>query len=545
MRTEEHTRHIFVTGGVISSLGKGITAASLAFLLSRRGYNVKMQKLDPYLNVDPGTMSPLQHGEVFVTEDGTEADLDLGHYERFSQSRCSRTSNFTSGRIYSTVIARERRGEYLGSTVQVVPHITNEIKAAITAMADHEPGTDIVITEIGGTAGDIESLPFLEAIRQFRLDVGPRNCLFMHLTLVPYIKAAHEMKTKPSQQSVGILRGIGINPDILVCRTERPLEQEQRDKLSLFCNVPRELVFECIDVPSSIYEVPIALAAQDLDTYTLEQLGLHVGSLAIDDWRAMVDTHISPSHGTVNIGIVGKYLSTRDAYKSIYEALDHAGIANSVRVNAIPLDAEDFEGDTLPAAMANIHGVLIPGGFGKRGTLGKVLAIRAARELGVPLFGICLGMQAVVIEHARHVAGLEGADSTEFAPDGPHPVISLMADQVDVEDMGGTMRLGHYDCVLAEGSVAREVYGEAEVKERHRHRFEFNNSYRDALTSAGLVLSGTSPDGRLVEVVELPREVHPWFVACQFHPEFQSTPLEPHPLFTGFVAAAMHRRDHE
>ncbi|MCH2175124.1 MAG: CTP synthase [Lentisphaeria bacterium] len=529
------TKHIFITGGVVSSLGKGITAASLALLLKRRGYRVKMQKLDPYLNVDPGTMNPYEHGEVYVTDDGAETDLDLGHYERFSGIPCSQASNYTSGGIFLDVLNRERRGDYLGKTVQVIPHITNEIKAAISSLSG--PDVDIAITEIGGTAGDIESLPFLEAIRQYRQEIGRENGLFMHLTLLPYISAAGEMKTKPSQQSVGILRGIGIFPDMLVCRCERPMEDEHRDKLAMYCNVPRELVFEECDVENTIYEVPLELAKQDLDIYTLELLGLHVRTLELTDWKQMVDTYVEPVNGEVEIAVVGKYMSLNDAYKSIYESLTHAGIGNSVGVKVRRIEAQDLEKDGDCKQLEGVDGVLVPGGFGQRGVEGKICAIQWARENNVPFFGICLGMQSAVIEIARNVCGFKDGNSHEFDPDSQHKVVHLMADQHDVTDMGGTMRLGAYPCVLEKGSKAADAYGAKKISERHRHRFEVNNEFRDALSAKGVVFSGVSPDGHLVEIMEFAD--HPWFVACQFHPEFKSTPLKAHPLFKDFVNASM------
>lgn len=533
------TKHIFVTGGVVSSLGKGITTASLALLLGRRGYRVGMQKLDPYINVDPGTMSPYQHGEVYVTEDGAETDLDLGHYERFAGIACRRESNYTTGSIYSRVIARERRGGYLGKTVQVIPHITDEIKAGIRSMDTGD--FDIIITEIGGTVGDIESLPFLEAIRQFRQEIGRENGLFIHLTLVPYIKAAGEMKTKPSQQSVGILREIGIFPDILVCRCDRPMLKEHRDKLALFCNVPSHLVFEECDVQNTIYEVPLDLAKQDLDTYALELMNMHVGSLKMTDWKKMINTHIKPENGEVEIAVVGKYMSLRDAYKSIFEALTHGGIGNSLTVKTVYVEAEDLERDGAAKYLKNVHGILVPGGFGQRGTEGKVEAIRYAREQGIPFFGICLGMQCAVIEFARNACELDKANSSEFDEETPHPVIHLMDEQKEVVDKGGTMRLGGYPCVLQKDSVAATAYQTDQISERHRHRYELNNAYRETLADHGMNVSGNSPDGLLGEIVEIPD--HPWFVACQFHPEFKSQPLNAHPLFRDFVKAALAHRD--
>ncbi|OGV54665.1 MAG: CTP synthase [Lentisphaerae bacterium GWF2_44_16] len=528
------TKHIFITGGVVSSLGKGITAASIAMLLKRRGYRVRMQKLDPYLNVDPGTMSPYQHGEVYVTDDGAETDLDLGHYERFSEIPCSKASNYTTGRIYSSVISREREGGYLGGTVQVIPHITNEIKAAIHSLDSED--TDIVITEIGGTAGDIESLPFLEAIRQFRHELGDENTLFIHLTLVPYIKAAGEMKTKPSQQSVGILREIGIIPDILICRCERPMLEEHRSKLSLFCNVPKELVIEEQDVANTIYEVPIELAKQDLDKHVLNILSLPEKSLEIEDWKTMVDTVINPRNGKVEIAVVGKYISLKDAYKSIYEALIHGGIANSVKVLIRMVEAEDLERFPEKDILAGADGILVPGGFGDRGVAGKIKAIEYARTKNIPFLGICLGMQCAVIEFARNVCGFKEADSTEFNRKTNYPVIDLMEEQKMVTAKGGTMRLGSYPCVIGEGTKSRIAYDKTSIGERHRHRYEFNSSYKYEFEKNGLVIAGTSPDGRLVEIVELKN--HPWFVACQFHPEFKSTPLKAHPLFMNFIKAA-------
>jgi CTP synthase len=534
------TKHIFVTGGVVSSLGKGLTAASVALLLQRRGYRVVMQKLDPYLNVDPGTMSPYQHGEVYVTVDGAETDLDLGHYERFTGMACTQSSNYTTGRIYSAVIARERRGDYLGKTVQVIPHITDEIKAAIRSLDGED--VDIVITEIGGTVGDIESLPFLEAIRQYRQETGYHNGLFMHITLVPYLRAAHEMKTKPSQQSVGILRTIGILPDILVCRCEQPLEKSHREKLALFCNVKEELVIEERDVAHSIYEVPLELARQDVDVYLLERLNLHVNRIRLDDWRRMVQTLIEPDGGEVEIAVVGKYISLQDAYKSIYEALTHGGIANAVRVVFRCVESEDIEGAGNADCLAGVHGVLVPGGFGDRGIEGKIAAIRYAREQGIPFFGICLGMQCAVTEFARHVCGMEGANSAEFDPQTPWPVIALMAEQEHVTDKGGTMRLGAYPCRLLAETRAAAAYGrQRTIRERHRHRYEFNNAFRGQLEAKGLVVSGVYEDRNLVEIVEVAG--HPWFVGCQFHPEFQSTPLKAHPLFHAFIAAALQVRD--
>jgi CTP synthase len=485
--------------------------------------------------VDPGTMSPYQHGEVYVTHDGAETDLDLGHYERFTGIPCSRASNYTTGRIYSAVIGREREGGYLGKTVQVIPHITDEIKQAIRVLDADD--VDIAITEIGGTAGDIESLPFLEAIRQYRQDVGALNCLFIHITLVPYIKAAGEMKTKPSQQSVGILRTIGIIPDILICRCERHMKKEHREKLALFCNVDKNLVIEEKDVDHSIYEVPLDLARQDLDVYIMEKLGLHVQALDLRDWKKMVRTLIAPRAGEVEIAVVGKYISLRDSYKSIYEALTHGGISSDVRVRIKMVESEDIEEKGCEALLGGVAGILVPGGFGDRGIEGKIKAVQYARENSIPFFGICLGMQCAVIEFARNVCGLQGANSSEFKKHLKHPVIDLMEEQKKIKGLGGTMRLGAFPCELQDGTKARAAYGRARIEERHRHRYEFNNAFREIVETKGMILSGQSPDGDLVEIIELRN--HPWFVACQFHPEFQSTPLEAHPLFQDFVAAAV------
>ena len=498
-----------------------------------------MQKMDPYLNVDPGTMSPFQHGEVYVTADGAETDLDLGHYERFTGIPCSRNSNYTTGRIYSSVIAREREGGYLGKTVQVIPHVTDEIKAAIRSIAGND--VDIAITEIGGTAGDIESLPFLEAIREYRHEIGRNNCLFIHLTLVPYIRAAGELKTKPSQQSVGLLRTIGIIPDILVCRCDHAMTAEHREKLALFCNVDKSLVIEERNVKHSIYEVPVDLAKQDLDVYALELLALHVNPLRIDDWKEMIAVLITPPRGEVEIAVVGKYISLRDAYKSIYEALTHAGIANQTKVKFRMVEAEELEQKGAEEMLKGVAGVLVPGGFGTRGIEGKVAAVQYARENRVPFFGICLGMQCAVIEFARNVCGHGGANSTEFQPDTPFPVIDMMEEQKKILGLGGTMRLGAQTCALTPGSVAAAAYGCAEVSERHRHRYEFNNRFRQEMADCGMAFTGISAAGDLVEIIEL--KDSPWFVACQFHPEFQSTPLQAHPLFREFVKAALNRRD--
>jgi CTP synthase len=533
-------KHIFVTGGVISSLGKGLTAASIGLLLKQRGYRIRMQKLDPYLNVDPGTMSPFQHGEVYVTEDGCETDLDLGHYERFTGLPCDRHSNYTTGRIYSNVIARERAGGYLGCTVQVIPHITDEIKSAIRQVEVGD--TEIAITEIGGTAGDIESQPYLEAIRQYHQELGPGNALYIHLTLVPYIKAAGEMKTKPSQQSVGILRSIGIFPEMLICRCERSFTQEHRDKLALFCGVRPEHVIEECDVKNSIYEVPLDLAGQGVDEKILRLLDLPIRQLNMDVWNGMIEGLLEADRREVEIAVVGKYITLRDAYKSIYEALTHGAIAAGVKLKIRMLESEEINPDNVAGKLRGVQGVLVPGGFGIRGVEGKIQTIRHARESRLPFLGICLGMQCAAVEFARNVCGLEGANSTEAVPGSVDPVISLLDEQRGVTDMGGTMRLGAYTCTLKEGSCARAVYGVSEIRERHRHRFEFNPRYRAVLEEHGMLVGGVSPDGTLVEMIELPD--HPWFMACQFHPEFKSSPVCPHPLFATFLkAAAMESSD--
>jgi len=532
-------KHIFVTGGVVSSLGKGLTAASIGLLLKRRGYKVAMQKLDPYLNVDPGTMSPYQHGEVYVTDSGKETDLDLGHYERFTGEACGKHANYTTGRIYSNVLARERAGGYLGKTVQVIPHVTDEIKAAIRAMTqDGDP--DIVITEIGGTVGDIESQPYLEAIRQFNHECGPGNSLFIHLTLIPYIRAAGEMKTKPSQQSVGILQSTGIRPDFLICRCERPFEAEHRAKLALFCGVRTDHVIEECDVAHSIYEVPLDLQKQRVDEKVLNLLGLPLNELKMDDWHAMLARLLDPPNGEIEIAVVGKYISLRDSYKSIYESLAHAAIAQGVSLKIRMVESEEIEEKGAEAVLGGVHGVLVPGGFGVRGVEGKIAAARYAREGKIPFFGICLGLQCAVIEIARNVCGLAGAHSTELDPETPYPVITLLDTQRGVKDLGGTMRLGAYPCLLTAGTRIREVYGADEISERHRHRFEVNPEYRSQLEQHGLVVAGLAPNGFVVEAIELAD--HPWFVACQFHPEYKSTPVRPHPLFNGLMAAAVVRR---
>ncbi|MEM9186570.1 MAG: CTP synthase [Planctomycetota bacterium] len=548
------TKHIFVTGGVVSSLGKGLTSASIGMLLEQRGLRVRMQKLDPYINVDPGTMSPYQHGEVYVLDDGSETDLDLGHYERFTNSDLSRDSNFTTGQIYQSVIDKERRGEFLGKTVQVIPHITNEIKSCIARVAEAQPTddptdgpVDVVITEIGGTVGDIESLPFLEAIRQFPIDAGKENCLFIHLTLVPYLKAARELKTKPTQHSVGQLRQIGIHPDILVCRCEQPISREDREKIALFCNVPVDSVIEERDKDFSIYEVPISLVDNQIDKLICDKLGLKTPDPNIDDWRDLLQRLRNPDH-EISIAVVGKYAEHVDAYKSVYEAIDHAGMAHRAQIRIGRIRSEDVEAEGPERLLSGYDGLLVPGGFGERGIEGKVQAIRYAREKGVPFFGICLGMQTAVVEYGRHVVGLEGAHSTEFDKDTPHPVICLLDEQRNVTDMGGTMRLGAQPTKLEPGSVAAQCYGSADISERHRHRYEFNNQYRGQFEAHGLRFSGTSPDGGLVEVVELPtsgENGHPWFVAVQYHPEFKSKPTAAQPLFAGFVGAAVQHRQNK
>jgi CTP synthase len=531
-------KHIFVTGGVVSSLGKGLTCASIGMLLERRGLRVRLQKFDPYINVDPGTMSPYQHGEVYVLDDGAETDLDLGHYERFTNAPLTRDCNYTTGKIYLSVIEKERRGEYLGKTVQVIPHVTDEIKAAVRKLVADD--VDVIITEIGGTVGDIEGLPFLEAIRQFALDVGKQNCLYIHLTLIPYLKAAGEAKTKPTQHSVGRLREIGIQPDILICRTERELAKDEAEKIALFCNVEPRAVIEERDKEFSIYEVPLSFVDNGLDELIVEKLNLRAKPLEINDWRQMLQRIKKPAH-EVRIAVVGKYIKHHDAYKSVYEALDHAGIALNTHVLIHKVEAEDIEHDGASRALGDVDGILVPGGFGHRGTAGKIEAIALAREARIPFFGICLGLQCGVIEFARNVLGLTDANSTEIEQNCGHPVVCLLDDQFDIVDMGGTMRLGSYPTKLVEGSKAYQAYGSPLVHERHRHRYELNNTYRDRLAAAGFLVSGTSPDGNLVEVVEL--KDHPWFVAVQCHPEFKSKPTKAHPLFRAFVEASLKRRE--
>ncbi len=531
------TKHIFVTGGVVSSLGKGLTSASIGMLLEQRGLRVRMQKLDPYINVDPGTMSPYQHGEVYVLDDGSETDLDLGHYERFTSGLLTRDCNYTTGQIYLSVIEKERRGQFLGKTVQVIPHITNEIKSVIKRMGGDD--VDVVITEIGGTVGDIESLPFLEAIRQFSLDVGRENCLYMHLTLVPYLKAADELKTKPTQHSVGQLREIGIQPDVLVCRCEHSISREDREKIALFCNVPVEAVIEEKDKDFSIYEVPLSLVDNKLDELVVKRLNLVTAKpLDITPWTDLLHRLRNPRH-EISIAVVGKYAEHKDAYKSIYESIDHAGIHHQTQVRVARIQSSDIEREGAERLLSGFHGILVPGGFGERGIEGKVQSIRFAREGGIPFFGICLGMQCAVIEYGRSIVELDGAHSTEFDKDAKHPVICLLDEQRNVTQLGGTMRLGTQPTKIQAGSKAGQAYGAEFVDERHRHRYEFNNAYRQQYESNGMVFSGTSPDNSLVEIIELPD--HPWFVAVQFHPEFKSKPLAAHPLFAGFVGAAVQR----
>ncbi len=537
------TRFVFITGGVVSSLGKGIAAASLGAILEARGLKVTLLKLDPYINVDPGTMSPFQHGEVFVTDDGAETDLDLGHYERFVRIRTGRSNNFTTGQIYESVIRKERRGDYLGGTVQVIPHITDEIKRSIRAGA---ADADIALVEIGGTVGDIESLPFLEAIRQMGVELGRENALFIHLTLVPYIAAAGEIKTKPTQHSVKELRSIGIQPDVLMCRANQPLPEGERRKIALFTNVEERAVISAVDV-DNIYKIPLWLHSQKLDEIVLRKLRIDAPQADLSDWKHVVNAMEFPE-SELTVGMIGKYVELTESYKSINEALTHAGVHTGTRVRIRYIDSEKLEGAD-PAMLPELEGlaaILVPGGFGERGVEGKIAAVRHAREQGIPYLGICLGMQVAVIEFARHVAGLEGAHSTEFVPDTPHPVIALITEWQDQEgrierrdaasDLGGTMRLGAQTAILQDGSLMAQAYGEPHIQERHRHRYEFNNAYAERLQAAGMVISGRSEDGSLVEAIEL--RDHPWFVGCQFHPEFTSTPRDGHPLFTGFVSAA-------
>ncbi len=532
------TKYVFVTGGVVSSLGKGIAAASLARLLKERGLRVTLQKFDPYINVDPGTLSPFQHGEVFVTDDGAETDLDLGHYERFLDDSLSQANNITTGRVYQSVIDKERRGDFLGSTVQVIPHITDEIKSSIRRL---DKDMDVVITEIGGTVGDIESLPFLEAIRQFRQEVGSGNSLVIHLTLVPYLAAAGELKTKPTQHSVRELMEIGIQPDVLICRTDRPMDEDLRKKIALFTNVHVNGVIQALDV-DTIYAVPLDFKRQKLDDFVVERLGLETKPPDLAEWRGMVERIRSPSSGPALIAVVGKYTDLVDSYKSIQQALIHGGIANDVGVRIDWLSSERFEGEEGSQDLKGYHGILVPGGFGPRGVEGMLEAIRWARERGLPFFGICLGLQCAVIEFARNVVGLEYSHSFEFDKGAPHPVICLMDSQLRITKKGGTMRLGAYPARLTPDSLAARIYGTQEISERHRHRFEFNNDYREPFETHGMVFSGLSPDGKLVEMIELPG--HPWFLGCQFHPELKSRPTRPHPLFASFVRAAAEAGGH-
>jgi CTP synthase len=530
------TKYVFVTGGVVSALGKGITAASLGRLLKERGLKVQAQKFDPYINVDPGTMSPYQHGEVFVTEDGAETDLDIGHYERFIDENLSRNANHTAGSVWYAVLRKERKGEYLGSTVQVIPHITNEIKERIRRVAD-ATDADVVVTEIGGTVGDIESLPFLEAIRQFRREAGAENVLYLHVTLVPFIDTAGELKTKPTQHSVNELRRIGVHPDIVVCRTSEPLSSDIREKIALFADIEPRAVIPNEDV-SDVYLVPAALQREGLDTLVCEKLGLPSGETGLGEWEGLID-RIGQRKGEVEIALVGKYVKLHDAYLSVHEALQHSGIHHGCRVRVRWVDAEGMSLDDAYEAFEAVDGILVPGGFGSRGWEGKILACRVARERGIPYLGICLGMHVAVSEFARHVVGFAGANSTEMDPETPYPVIDLLPEQKEIEDLGGTMRLGAQAVEVADGTRARESYGEAVVHERHRHRYEVNNHFRPRLVDAGLVVSGTFQAGRLVEIVELAD--HPWFVASQFHPEFKSRPTRPAPLFRDFVGAALAR----
>ena len=531
------TKYIFVTGGVVSSLGKCIVAASVGRVLKNRGLKVTLQKFDPYLNVDPGTMSPYQHGEVFVTEDGAETDLDLGHYERFIDVNLGQYSNVTAGRVYSSIIEKERRGDYLGGTVQVIPHVTNEIKSRVL-LAGESSDADVVITEIGGTTGDIESLPFLEAIRQIRSDLGRENVCYIHCTLLPYIKAAGEMKTKPTQQSVKELRGLGIQPDIIVVRNELALTDELRAKISLFCDIPKQNVIESRDV-SNLYQLPLNLKAQKIDDIVLKHFNLTAKEADMEEWTSLVE-RVDNLKDEVRIALVGKYVELHDAYISVVESLKHAGYKHNSKVKIDWIQSEDITEENVHEYLKEADGILVPGGFGNRGVEGKITTIKYARENKIPFFGICLGMQLAAVEFARNVCGLTGAHSSELDPNTPYPIINLLPDQENVVEMGGTLRLGSYPCTLTEGSQAHKEYGEINITERHRHRYEFNNFYRERLTNKGLVLSGVSPDGRLVEIVELPE--HPWFVAGQFHPEFKSRPEKAHPLFAGFIKASLENK---
>lgn len=533
------TKYIFVTGGVVSSLGKGITAASLGRLLKSRGFKVTIQKFDPYINIDPGTMSPYQHGEVFVTDDGAETDLDLGHYERFIDINLSKGSNVTAGKIYQSVINKERRGDYLGGTVQVIPHVTNEIKERVFRVG-REDNADFVITEIGGTVGDIESLPFLEAIRQVKKEVGKSDVLYIHVTLVPYISAAGELKTKPTQHSVKELRSIGISPDIIVCRSEKEISKDMCEKMAMFCDVDPDAVIQNLTA-KSIYEVPMLMEEQGLDTIVLKKLDVEDRPKDMSGWHDMVARILKKYDKKVTIAVVGKYVELQDAYISITESLRHAAVFNEAELEIKWVNAETIEGADVKMSevMADVDGILVPGGFGDRGIEGKIKAIQYARENKIPFFGICLGMQCAVIEYARHKCGMENANSSEFDSQTKYPVIDLMAEQVDVEDMGGTMRLGLYPCKVYPGTLTQKAYGEELIYERHRHRYEFNNAFREEIIKNGLVIGGTLPNGRLVEIVELPQDVHPWFLGAQFHPEFKSRPTNPHPLFRDFIAAAL------
>ncbi|MFQ5901599.1 MAG: CTP synthase [Thermodesulfobacteriota bacterium] len=527
-----NSKFIFVTGGVVSSLGKGLASASIGALLESRGLTVSFQKFDPYINVDPGTMNPFQHGEVFVTDDGTETDLDLGHYERFTSARMSKVNNFTTGQIYDSVITKERRGEYLGGTVQVIPHITDEIKGRIREMAE---GYDVAIIEIGGTVGDIESLPFLEAIRQFRFDVGKENAIFIHLTLVPYIAMAGELKSKPTQHSVRELREIGIQPDIILCRTDRLLTSEVKRKIALFCNVDNDAVITAKDV-ECIYEVPVVFNKEGLDEKVVNLLNIWTRRPLLRRWERLIKRFKNPKH-SVDIALVGKYVELHESYKSLIEALTHGGIANDSRVRLRYVDSEDIEKNGMGDSLKGVNGILVPGGFGTRGIEGKIKAVQYAREKDIPFFGICLGMQVAVIEIARNICGLKGANSSEFDEDTDNPVIDFLPEQKDIDVKGGTMRLGAYPCIMKRGSLAYKLYGKVEISERHRHRYEFNNSYREVMVEKGVAFSGLSPDGRLVEVIELKGQS--WFLACQFHPEFKSGPMSSHPIFKGFIKASL------
>lgn len=536
-----NTKYIFVTGGVVSSLGKGITAASLGRLLKSRGYKVTIQKFDPYINIDPGTMSPYQHGEVFVTDDGAETDLDLGHYERFIDINLSKNSNTTTGKIYQSVINKERRGDYLGGTVQVIPHITNEIKERVFRVGKQD-NADFVITEIGGTVGDIESLPFLEAIRQVKKEVGRSDVLYIHVTLVPYISAAGELKTKPTQHSVKELRSIGISPDIIVCRSEKPISKGMREKIAMFCDVDPDAVIQNLTA-KSIYEVPMLMEEQGLDSIVLRKLEMEDKPKDMSGWHDMVARILKKYDKKVTIAVVGKYVALQDAYISITESLRHAAVANETELDIKWINSEEIEADNtnMDEVFAGVNGILVPGGFGNRGIEGKIKAIQYARENKIPFFGICLGMQCAVIEFARHVCGMTDANSSEFNPDSEHPVIDLMPEQLDVEDMGGTMRLGLYPCKVYPDTLTSKAYNEELIYERHRHRYEFNNAFREEIVDKGLILGGTLPNGRLVEIVELPQSEHPWFLGAQFHPEFKSRPTNPHPLFRDFVRAAVEK----